>query len=220
MCVSWSKNSVAHISLLVRWRIILSPLLSKPFPISQMKATYNTHSPLPSGTNVFKSPLFAEQLPPNSPCWQCQGSKTQFSFTMISLMMKIELLIARTGCDGRCNYPWTSSLAYGYFHHLVIAMLNIRTMTYQLHSSSQQDNCDHFTHLFDISYGACIQRKGENYGDFCYLLSTVLIRVKPRFPPQSVVGDLIHNFDMIGYTLSVPLLLRIEVPLVSFYIWG
>lgn len=58
-------------------------------------------------------------------------------------------------------YPWMSSLAYGYFHHLFIAMLNISTVTYQLHSSSQQDSSDHFTHLFDISYGACIQRKGE-----------------------------------------------------------
>lgn len=117
-------------------------------------------------------------------------------------------------CDGRCNYPRMSSLAYGYFHHLFIAMLNISTVTYQLHSSSQQYNSDHFTHLFDISYGACIQRKGEDYGDFCHLLSTVLIRVKPRFRPQSVVGRPDPQLDRIGSTLYVPLLLRIEVLLV------
>lgn len=58
------------------------------------------------------------------------------------------------------------------------------------------------------------ERERENYGDFCHVLSTVLIRVKPRFPPQSVVGRPDPQLDRIGSTLYVPLLLRIEVLLV------
>lgn len=46
--------------------------------------------------------------------------------------------------------------------------------------SSQQDNDDHFTIVFDNFCGAWIQYKGENDGDFLYQLSTVLTCIKLR----------------------------------------
>ena len=107
-----------------------------------------------------------------------------------------------------------------FFRHPVIAILNISTMTYQL-GPSQLDNGDYYTVLSDSSCGALIQQKGENDGDFFYLLSTVSARIKPRFFSPTRCGlrvNLFHKLTELVPQCVFPFSFVFEVYLVSFHI--
>ena len=75
--------------------------------------------------------------------------------------------------------------------------------------SSQQDNSDHFTNLFDIACGAHAFNERERM-----MVTSVIYYLRSRSgsnraspTPQFVVGRHVSQLDMIGSTLSVPLLL-------------
>lgn len=136
-------------------------------------------------------------------------------------MVKIELLIARTV---RWKVQFTLGWAPLRMGTSTISSSRCSTsvlwpISYIAHRNKTTVITSHIFSIFHMAH-AFNERERENYGDFCHLLSTVLIRVKPRFPPQSVVGRPDPQLDRIGSTLYVPLLLRIEVLLVWFYIWG
>lgn len=206
--------------LLVRWRILVSPLLSKPFTLFQMKATYNIHSPLSSGTNIFKSPRLAKYFLQTRPAGNAKARKLGSAL----LMMKIEGW-CKDRCEGRCNYPWMSSLAYRYLHSsFFISSPRCSTsvewpISYIAHRNKTTVITSQISSIFPMAHTFKARERIMVTSVICYLRSQSGSN-RVSLPPNPLWVDLIHYLTWIGSTFSVPLLLRIEVLLVSFYIWG